>query len=90
MRKKKINLKTVMKSTPNFVDNQRKYFRDFRYSKCKTICIDIVNTIVIKEEINDPELLEHMMQDKENFQRDYVLVENHMDQDQVGECCRVK
>jgi hypothetical protein len=43
---------------PNFNNLQLEFFKDKKSIKKQTLCLDIINTIIIKEDINDHDLLE--------------------------------
>ena len=82
----KLCLKTQMKSIPNFKELQAEFFKHIRFRKYATVCIDIVNTILSKEEPGDSEFdlesYEKLALDTDAFNRKYILVRN---QDQ--KCC---
>ena len=80
VQKSKLNLKSELKSTPNFNSLQKEYFREYKYSKLKTICVDIINTIIVKEDIDG---LQELLMDP-TFGMKYILVEN---ENQIADCC---
>ena len=51
--------------------------KEKQYKKKKTLCIDLLNTFVVKDEFADQTHLEAISQDKEFFYENYIVVKDH-------------
>ena len=74
---------------------QSEYFRERQYDKFKTLCIDVVNTLVVQEDCYDSEIIDLLISDKQSLEETYILIEKEVSQNLQGQeqdefCCLQK